>query len=138
LLDKKYPMLHIKKAKHFLDAAWNDFDDGFYDTSISHAYYAMHHAARALLLLLGESPKTHSGVINVLWSEAKKFSNINGDDVKKLSSAFGRRIECDYGVEFEMSRKEDALDIIHNAEDFVDRAESAIEDFKLSVRTRRE
>ena len=122
MLDKKYPMLHIKKAKHFLDAAWNDFDDGFYDTSI----------------ILGESPKTHSGVINVLWSEAKKFSNINGDDVKKLSSAFGRRIECDYGVELEMSRKEDALDIIHNAEDFVDRAESAIEDFKLSVRTRRE
>lgn len=125
-MNTKYSILHLEKAKRFLEAAENDFDDGFYDASISHSYYAMHHSARALLLLLGKSPKKHSGVINILWQEAGSFSEVNEDDVKKLSSALRQRVECDYGVVLEPAGEDAAREIFNNAINFVDKVEKEL------------
>jgi hypothetical protein len=117
---------HLDKAERFLEAAQHDFRDGFFDTAISHAYYAMHHAARALLLLIGESPKTHSGVINVLWKNIGKLESIDQDDVEAISRAFNRRIEVDYGVEFEIPSREVCEEIIQHAVDFVSKSRGEI------------
>lgn len=111
-------------------AAEHDFKDDFYDMAISHAYYAMHHAARALLLLIDESPKTHSGVVNVLWKNLDKIG-LEEEDVKNLSRAFSRRVECDYVVELEIPSKESAQEIIEIARDFVSKARKLVESHTL-------
>jgi len=71
----KYAIKHLNKAERFIRAGEYDYDGKFYDAAIGHAYYAMYHAARALLLLLERSPKTHSGVINSLWENKNKLKN---------------------------------------------------------------
>ncbi|MFQ6052346.1 MAG: HEPN domain-containing protein, partial [Candidatus Hydrothermarchaeota archaeon] len=103
----RYAIKHLNKSERLLMAAEHDFRDDFYDMAISHAYYALHHAARALLLLIEESPRTHSGVINVLWKNLRKIG-LEEDDIKNLSRAFSRRVECDYGVELGTPSKESA------------------------------
>ncbi|ODS40229.1 hypothetical protein BEH94_07480 [Candidatus Altiarchaeales archaeon WOR_SM1_SCG] len=131
-MSTKYSKLHIEKAKRFLEAAENDLEDGFYDASISHSYYAMHHSARALLLLIGKSPRKHSGVINVLWQEVGSFSEINEDDVKKLSSALRQRVECDYGVALEPAEEDITREIFNNAINFVDEVEKELKEWENS------
>lgn len=126
----KYSQKHISKAERFVKAAEHDYFDTFFDTAISHAYYAMHHAARALLLLVNESPKTHSGVINVLWKKLENFKGLEQEDVKNLSRAFNRRVESDYGVEFEIPDKETAREIIDSAKIFVAKARAVVENWK--------
>ena len=125
-MNTKYSKLHIEKAKRFLEAAENDIEDGFYEASISHSYYAMHHSARALLLLIGESPRKHSGVINILWKELGSFSEVNKEDIKKLSSALRQRIECDYGVALEPVGEDAAREIFNNAINFVDESKNEL------------
>ncbi len=129
-MDTKYSRLHIEKAKRFLEAAENDLEDGFHDASISHSYYAMHHSARALLLLIGKSPRKHSGVINILWQEVESFSEVSKDDIKKLSSALRQRVECDYGVALEPAREDVAREIFNNAINFVDEVENELKKWK--------
>jgi uncharacterized protein (UPF0332 family) len=121
---------HIAKAERFLAAADNDGEDGFYDTAISHGYYAMHHAARALLLLIDKSPKTHSGVINVLWNNRDKFQELKEADITKLTGALNKRVESDYVVDGELPSESDAEEIIENAKNFVSLAKSIVTRFE--------
>ncbi len=108
---REFAKKHITKAERFLAAADNDCKDGFYDTAISHGYYAMHHAARALLLLIDKSPKTHSGVINVLWNNRDKFQDLKESDITKLTQALNKRVESDYVVDEELPGESDAEQI---------------------------
>lgn len=57
----------LVKAEHKLRAAEGLRDAGEYDDAISRAYYAAFHAARAALLALGLSPRTHEGTASLFW-----------------------------------------------------------------------
>ena len=54
----------MDRAWEDLRTARHDLDGGFVRAAISRAYYAAFHAARAALLTLSESPKSHGGVRN--------------------------------------------------------------------------
>jgi len=56
--------IRLEKAKEKLEAAKYLLKGGFYDDAISRAYYAVFHAAKAILLLFNEDPKTHEGVLH--------------------------------------------------------------------------
>ena len=58
------PIGRLKRAEKALQAAKNLYEDELYEDSVSRAYYAMYHAAKAALALEGSSPKTHSGLIS--------------------------------------------------------------------------
>lgn len=124
----EFSLKHLKKAKRFLEAGEHDYHDKFYDTAVSHAYYAMHHAARALLLLIGESPKTHSGVIARMWKNREKLG-LAEEDVRNLSRILRMRVESDYGVDFEIPDKDTAEEILSIAKLFVSKSEKIVSEW---------
>lgn len=62
---KKQTDKQLHKAHRKLRVARKNFADGFYEDAVSRAYYAMFHAAKALLLTKHLDAKTHSGLINL-------------------------------------------------------------------------
>jgi len=125
----KYSSMHLVKAEEFIGAAEHDFQGAFFNAAISHAYYAMHHCARALLLLIDESPKTHSGVINVLWQNMEKL-HLSREGIQSISRVFDRRIKSDYGVGFEPPGEEVTEEIVEEAKKFYDKAAKIIEEWE--------
>ena len=53
----------LEKAHTDLSAAKSNYEAGYYDASADRSYYAIFHAARAVLMLNGQDYKKHSGVI---------------------------------------------------------------------------
>jgi uncharacterized protein (UPF0332 family) len=115
---KKLAEQEIKSSQERLEAAEILLKNGKIVDSISRAYYAMFHAARALLYLYGVEPRTHEGVI-------REFSRIITEE-KLMDKKFGRNLRQvfetresgDYrvGVIFE---EEDAKDVLEKAKEFV-------------------
>ncbi len=109
----------LEKAKNDLSAAKATAAQGFYDVSANRSYYAIFHAARAVLALTSQDFKKHSGVIAFFRKEYVK----TGIFEKKLSDiiqdAFEIRTECDY-EDFYVVAKSDVDQQIKNAEYFIE------------------
>jgi len=73
-LDEK--QILIENAHEKLEAAKNLFENGFYNDSVSRAYYAMFFAAKALLFENDIHPKTHRGLISQFGLEFVKKNNL--------------------------------------------------------------
>ena len=115
---KKLAEQEIKSSQERLEAAEILLKNGKIVDSISRAYYAMFHAARALLYLYGIEPRTHEGVIREfsrIITEEKLMDKKFG---RNLRQAFEMRESSDYrvGVIFE---EEDAKDVLKKAKEFV-------------------
>lgn len=54
---------HLDKALERLKVAERLFSEGYYEDAVSRAYYAMYHAAKAVLATVNVFPKTHEGVV---------------------------------------------------------------------------
>jgi uncharacterized protein (UPF0332 family) len=115
---KKLAEQEIKSSQERLEAAEILLKNRKIVDSISRAYYAMFHAARALLYLYGIEPRTHEGVIREfsrIITEEKLMDKKFG---RNLRQAFEMRESGDYrvGVIFE---EEDAKDVLEKAKEFV-------------------
>ena len=55
----------LERAKESLTAAQNLLEDGLFSDSISRSYYAIFHAARAVLLTKDIDSSTHNGAITM-------------------------------------------------------------------------
>ena len=55
---------HLKRGEEKLRAANLLLENNMFSEAISEAYYAMFHAAKALLALRGIYPKTHADVVS--------------------------------------------------------------------------
>ena len=84
----------LEKSKRFLDMAWHDYEDGFYEGAISHAYYAMFHAAKAMLTSSGIATKTHKGTILKL-AEYVESGRLSREEIKVMAHCFDLRMKCD-------------------------------------------
>ncbi len=96
--------LRIKKAERLLQDAKREFDVKLYDST---SYYAMFHAAKAMVLSLGKDSKTHRGTIYLVWENREKL---------KLSEE-----DCS---------RELAEEVLRDAENFVNKAKDVIAEFK--------
>ena len=59
--------LKLKKAKSLLSEVDTQLQHHFYGTAINRLYYSCYHATKALLLTKDLVPKTHSGVVSMLY-----------------------------------------------------------------------
>lgn len=108
-------------AREKLNAARHLIEKGFYNDTISKAYYAMFYASKAILLALGEDPHKHAGVVSMFGERIAKVGLSNPRYGTLLRDAKDLREDADYGDFFHATR-EQAENAIRNAEDFVNEA----------------
>lgn len=85
----------------------------------------MFYASKALLSVRGIYPKTHKGVVSELGLRFVNEGYIEEIYGKILSKGMQMREMADYDVYYN-ARKEDAEEIIHDAEEFMGRVSEAL------------
>jgi uncharacterized protein (UPF0332 family) len=68
--------------------------------SISRAYYAAFHFARALLLGVGEEPRTHAGLVRRLQAAFVRTGKLDPEIGALLSTLMTLRQDADYTAEY--------------------------------------
>ncbi len=116
----------LEKANTDLSAAIMNYEAGFYDTSANRSYYAIFHAARAVLMLNGQDYKKHSGVIAFFNRDYIKTEILERKLGKILRDAFEIRTDCDY-EDFYVVAKEDVEQQIKNAKYFIEKIEAYLQ-----------
>jgi uncharacterized protein (UPF0332 family) len=106
----------------------NQFDD-----SISTCYYAAYLTSKALLLLLGSTPQTHSGMITMLGLKAIKEGIISAEIGKYISHLLEARQNSDYAI-FTYYNQNDAKNLLEKAKNVVSAIKNAIKsNFDLNL-----
>ena len=98
-------------------------ENGSYDVAASRAYYAMFHAAEALLADAGQSYSSHGAVQGAFGREFCKTGRLQPKLHRWLLDAQVLRDIGDYGVERHVDRP-NAEGACRNAADFVNEAEA--------------
>ena len=111
---------HMRKATRLLRSVETRAPSDEPDAVVSTAFYAMYHAACAVLLWHGESlPKTHSSLIGRFGLAVRDLGLDGREAGASLHQAFIRRATGDYAVEIRLGRA-DALAARDSARTFVD------------------
>ena len=109
---------HLQRAEQFTQVAADMLRLGHWPDGVSRSYYAMFHAATAVLLELGIERSSHHGV----WAAFGQFVTAKGHmDVRYHHAGlewFRARSDSDYFAEPEHSR-DDAEAALSAARDFV-------------------
>lgn len=94
------PEIWLAKAERNLKTAKMNLADGDPDSACNRAYYAMFHAARAALLLAGQTEramgKTHSGMIASFSEFLVKPGKIAPENGRNFGIESNRRLLSDY------------------------------------------
>ena len=96
----------LEKAKNDLSDAQKSFSEGMFETAANRAYYAIFHAARAVLILDGQDYKRHSGVIAFFRKDYIKTGVLDESLSEIIKNAFELRTESDYSDFFVISKEE--------------------------------
>lgn len=123
-LEEKIKKL-LEKGDQKLRAASTLYQEKLYEDSISRAYYAMHHAALALLLTKNISPKTHSGLLTMFGLHFIKTKKMEKKYFDILSHARDLRENGDYEALF-VASAEEARVVLSNAKRFVKKAKELL------------
>jgi uncharacterized protein (UPF0332 family) len=68
--------------------------------AISRAYYGVFHYARALLLTIGEEPRTHGGLVRLLQANFVRTGEMTPETGAILSRLMSMRQDADYTAEY--------------------------------------
>jgi uncharacterized protein len=115
----------LNRAVDELKAAKVLHESGFYYKSVSSAYYAVYHAAKAALLFKGVVPQSHEGVERMFSLYYVKTNDVELNTGKIIGRLMKLREEADYYTESSFSSDESA-DAIAKAEIFVAKIKEAI------------
>lgn len=113
------------------DAAMNDAiflsEAGRYNLSANRLYYALYHAASALLLSMGITTKRHSGLIAQIHLNFVKTGLLSAEDGALFKVMFELRHESDY---------EDFIDVERaDIEEYIPQVSALVEKLKTLVNT---
>lgn len=108
----------LEKARGKLKVAAELFKARHYDDAISRAYYAVFHAAQAVLLTEGLSAETHRGLVNLFGLHLVKTGKIDKKFGKYLSNLKDDRENSDYEI-FSMLDEESASSAVKEAREFL-------------------
>lgn len=111
----------LQRAEEELRAANLLLKEGFFFKSVVSSYYAIYHAAKALLLLKGINPKTHEGVERMFGLYYIKTGEFDIKIGKALGRLMKMREEADYYPEIPFTEDEAVL-ATEMAGDFLERA----------------
>ncbi len=109
----------LEKSSEEIRNAEIALENKLYRSSVSSAYYAMFHAARALLAKHEMSSKSHSGLISVFSQNFVKPGVIDKNIGRLLTDAYNLRIESDYEDFFYLDIEE-AKEAVESAIIFVE------------------
>lgn len=93
--------------------------------AMSRAYYAVFHAARALLLLEGLEAKTHAGVLRFVATDLVRTGKLDARANLLLAKLHAFRQASDYAYAFDIAAT-DASEEIAQARAFVEAASSTV------------
>ncbi len=96
----------LEKAKTDLKDAQKSYAENMPETAANRAYYAIFHAARAVLILDGQDYRKHSGVISFFRKSFIKTGILNESLSEIIKNAFELRTESDYSDFFVVSDDE--------------------------------
>ena len=109
---------HLEKAVERLRVAEKLFRDGDYEDAVSRAYYAMYHAARAVLSTVNVFPRTHEGVVSEFGRRFVLAGVFPKELGRNLADAKAARETYEYSVTATVGKSE-AEAILLNAQRFV-------------------
>lgn len=112
-------------AREALRAAEVLLDAGIPAHAVSRAYYAMFHAASALLASIGRTTKTHDGLRAILGEHFVRPGLLDAKFARRLAHAAGDRNDADYNVSVPFSH-EDALEDVTSAREFLHAVEKIL------------
>lgn len=116
----------LARAEDCMKAARLLVDAGLLHDAESRLYYAIYHAAVAVLLTEGIEPRSHAGTVSLLGLHFVKTGRMGADDARLFARIQKYRIESDYGRDFVLTP--DALeDDLAACEGFLDRTRHLIE-----------
>ena len=118
---KNYAKASLERAEKALKSAKLLQENGELEDAASRAYYAMFHAARAILFNKGISAKTHRGTISIFGEKIVKQGILNEEYADMLRKAFDLRQKSDYELYTELNA-ETVKEAIKNAEKFIKKA----------------
>ena len=99
---------------------------GILRDAMSRAYYAVFHAARALVLLEGHEAKTHAGLLRLLNEHVIRAGKLERRYNLVVVRLQAYRLASDYAYGFELA-EEDARVEIDAARDMVERARTLVD-----------
>ena len=111
----------LAKAARKLVAARADIEAARWDEAASRAYYAMFHAARALLAARGVSARTHAGLAAVFADELVRTKELDADLGRWLGQGRRARELGDYD-DFLSIDAQEAKEAVSRATRFLDEA----------------
>jgi hypothetical protein len=109
---------HLESAEGFLRESEYLFSGGFFRGTIGRAYYAMFHAATALLLHEGIERSSHHAIISAFGEHIAKPGLVDATFHKHFVEAFTLRNDCDYLAPFK-PEKSQAQTTLQRAKEFV-------------------
>jgi uncharacterized protein len=112
----------VARARQDLLAARHLLDKSFLPHAISDAYYAMFHAAKALLVEKGIETSSHRGVISSIGHDFVRMGLLSQTDGRRLRELFDQRQRADYKVTDQFDEAM-AREAITWAEAFIESAE---------------
>ncbi len=110
---------HFQSADEFLRESEHLLKGGFYRGAVGRAYYAMFHAATAVLLSRGIERSSHHAVLSAFGEHIVKPGLLDHKFHAYITKAFTRRNECDY-LAFTVADKPEVETIFIRSEEFVD------------------
>lgn len=114
---------YLHAARRALAAAALNLEEGYYDTAINRAYYAIFYAASGLLWTQGISRSKHAGVISAFRERFVKRGLIEDEYSDLYGDVMDARLDSDYEVAYEADRVT-ARDRLDDARRFVERIAS--------------
>jgi uncharacterized protein (UPF0332 family) len=110
---------HFESAEVFLQESEYLLSGGFFRGTVGRAYYAMFHAATAVLLHKGIERSSHRGIISAFGQFITKPGLADPKFHRHLVEAFTLRNDCDYLAPFEAEQSQAGVTLTR-AKEFVD------------------
>lgn len=108
----------MEKAKNDLKASKIMLENNLFSQSLNRSYYSIFHSVRAVLAFEQFDSKKHSGIIAYFNQNFIKKGVFSKHYSKILMGAEKIRNKSDYN-DFYIASKEDAVEQVRNAEEFV-------------------
>ena len=118
--------MSLEKAEEFLKVAQRCLEEGWYNSAVNRAYYAMFQAARAALAAVGiHRPWWRHGSLQATFSTelVQRRKLYPAAFVRNLAEAMELRHSADYNDSHAPPRR--ATRMVRNAEEFVSRVREA-------------
>ena len=116
----------LERARVCLAEARALHEGSFPYGAVSRAYYAVFHAARALLVSLGLEARTHKGVVGMLGEHFVRTGQMSSKLGRLVSRMQRDREDADYSTGAVFTAEE-ASQMIGDAEEFLSEASALVE-----------